>query len=116
MGSLPSNKEGAVGYTHHAGIDAQNLKINGTQVTATAAELNALDGITATVTEINKLAGAGAVVASGTQQAHVANASVAHDLNATFSDTEVETALNALGTKINSILTALEAFGVNATS
>ena len=37
----------------------------------------------------------------------VAAASTAHALNATFSDTEVETALNALGAKINSILTVL---------
>ena len=45
------------------------------------------------------------------QQATIADASVAHALNATFSDTEVEAALNALGTKINSILTVLEAHG-----
>lgn len=56
------------------------------------------------------------VVAQGTRQAHVADASVAHALNATFSDTEVEGALNALGTKINSILAALEEFGINASS
>lgn len=29
-----------MGYTHHDGIDAKNLKINGTQITASAAELN----------------------------------------------------------------------------
>lgn len=39
----------------------------------------------------------------------VTNASTAHALNATFSDTEVEAALNALGTKINQILAALKA-------
>lgn len=33
----------------------------------------------------------------------VVNASTAHALNSTFSDTEAETALNALGTKINSV-------------
>ena len=38
------------------------------------------------------------------------------DLNSTFSDTEVEAALNALGTKINSILASLEAFGIHKTS
>ena len=37
----------------------------------------------------------------------ITDASVAHALNAVFSDTEVETALNALGTKINAILAAL---------
>lgn len=39
-------------------------------------------------------------------------ASGAHALNATFSDTEVEAALNLLGTKINAIITALEANGI----
>ncbi len=43
------------------------------------------------------------------QPAHIADASVAHALNAVFDDTEVEAALNALGTKINAILLALEA-------
>lgn len=45
-------------------------------------------------------------------QAHVTNASVAHALNSTFSDTEAEAALNALGTKINAILLVLEAHGL----
>lgn len=48
------------------------------------------------------------------QQTHVADASTAHALAAIFSDTEVEAALNALGTKINSILDVLEAFGLMA--
>lgn len=48
----------------------------------------------------------------GSAQAHIADASVAHALNATFSDTEVEGALNTLGGKINSILAALEAHGL----
>lgn len=46
----------------------------------------------------------------------IADASTAHALNATFSDTEVETALNALGTKINSILSVLEYHGLVKTS
>lgn len=58
----------------------------------------------------------GKPVAAGTQAAHIADASTAHALNATFSDTEAEAALNALGTKINSILDALEAFGILAAS
>lgn len=33
-----------MGYTHFDGVDAANLKINGTEVTATAAEINATDG------------------------------------------------------------------------
>lgn len=48
------------------------------------------------------------------QQAVIADASVAHALNATFSDTEVEAALNALGTKVNAILDVLEAHGLMA--
>lgn len=46
----------------------------------------------------------------------VSAASVAHALNATFSDTEVEAALNALGTKINSIRTILINNGLMAAS
>lgn len=72
--------------------------------------------ITATATEINKLTGAGAALASGTQAANITDASTAHALNATFSDTEVEAALNALGTKINAIIDALEAFGISASA
>lgn len=48
----------------------------------------------------------------GVAQAHIADASTAHALNATFSDTEAEAALNALGTKINAILAVLEAHGL----
>jgi len=84
-------------------VDATTLKKGGTAITPTAVELN-------------KLAGAGAVVASGTQQSTVADASVAHALNATFSDTEVEAALDALGVKINTLLASLEAFGINASA
>jgi hypothetical protein len=73
-------------------------------------------GLTASAAEINKLDNAGAVVASGTQNAHIADASTSHALNATFSDTEAEAALNALGVKINAILAALEAFGINASA
>jgi hypothetical protein len=51
-----------------------------------------------------------------TQAANITDASTAHALNATFSDTEVETALNALGTKINAILAALEGAGIVASS
>lgn len=68
-------------------------------------ELTALDAITD-----------GGTIAVGTTAANITNASVAHALNATFSDTEVEAALNALGTKINSILTALKAFKIVASS
>lgn len=47
--------------------------------------------------------------ASGTANEAIADAVTAHALNATFSDTEVEAALNALGVKINAIIAALEA-------
>lgn len=42
---------------------------------------------------------------TGATLAHLtADASTAHSLNPTFSDTEVETALNALGTKLNAVI------------
>jgi len=53
--------------------------------------------------------------AVGTQATAITDASTAHALNSTFSDTEVEAALNALGTKLNSALAALRAFGIVAT-
>ena len=43
--------------------DPTTLKVNGTTVTATAAELNALDGITSTCTELNILDGCTATAA-----------------------------------------------------
>ena len=48
------------------------------------------------------------------QQPHETDASAAHDLNATFNDTEVEAALDALGTKINALLDILESHGLMA--
>lgn len=48
------------------------------------------------------------------RQALVADAVVAHALNSTFSDTEAEAALDALGVKINAILDILEAHGLMA--
>ena len=56
------------------------------------------------------------VQVAGAQATKIADASVAHALNSTFSDTEVEAALNALGTKINALIDALEGFGVSASS
>ena len=50
------------------------------------------------------------------QAAHIVDASVAHALSSTFSNTEANTALNALGVKINSILVVLENKGLKATS
>lgn len=48
----------------------------------------------------------------GTDQAAITNASTAHTLNSTFSDTEVEAALNALGGKVNAILAVLRTAGM----
>ena len=47
-----------------------------------------------------------------TENVAIDDASVAHALNATFSDTEVEGALNALGTTVNEILDALRSSGI----
>lgn len=44
----------------------------------------------------------------GTKSNHIADASTAHTISATFSDTEIKAALDALGTKINAIIKALE--------
>jgi hypothetical protein len=49
------------------------------------------------------------VAALDTAAEAITNASTSHALNAVFSDTEVEAALDALGTKINAILAALRA-------
>lgn len=68
-------------------------------------ELAALDAITD-----------GGTIAVGTPVSKITDASVAAALNSTFSDTEVEAALNALGSKINLIIDALEAFKISASS
>lgn len=54
--------------------------------------------------------------AASAPAAAIADASTAHALNSTFSDTEAEAALNALGTKINSIIAALEGVDILASS
>ncbi len=48
------------------------------------------------------------------QPANITAATTGHALNATFSDTQVEAALNALGTKINQVLTTLDNLGLTA--
>ncbi len=58
----------------------------------------------------------GAMDVNATQVAHLADVSEAHALNATFSDTEVEAALDALGVAINAVLVTLETFGLHASS
>ena len=58
----------------------------------------------------------GKITAAGTQAAAIADASEAHALNSTFSDVEVETALNALAAKLNDALAALRGAGIIASS
>ena len=55
-------------------------------------------------------------VTPAAQQAHIADADTSHNLSATYSDTEVEAALDALATKINAIIAVFETFGDTATS
>lgn len=52
----------------------------------------------------------------GPQAAAIDDATTEHALNSTFSDTEVEAALDALGTTVNSVLAALRDLGVIAGS
>ena len=83
-------------------------------ITADAAEINKLDGLATTKTELGKLAGAGAIVATGTQQAHEADAKVDYATPDLDTEAEIITAFNTTNGKINAILAALEAFGINA--
>ncbi len=66
--------------------------------------------------EVRVLTGGSITPNSGTQASHITNASVSHSLNATFSDTEVEGALDALGGKINAIIAAIQGAGIVAAS
>lgn len=52
----------------------------------------------------------------GRQQNHIVDAIEAHVLNATFDNTEVQYALDQLGSRMNVILAALEAHGIVASS
>ena len=79
-----------------------------------------------------KVESGGAITADGTQASHIADASTSHsitdpadapaDADALRDDLvanaipDIESALDALGTKINSILDALEGVGITATS
>jgi hypothetical protein len=75
-----------------------------------------IGGITASAAEINKLDGAGALVASGTQHAHVDDAKVDYTTGNLDAEAEIITAFNTTNGKINAILAALEAFGINASA
>lgn len=58
----------------------------------------------------------GSPLAVGAQQPTITDAATDTTLNATYSNTEVAAAINALGTKINAVLAALEANGVLASA
>lgn len=99
-------------------VTAGGLTVTAGGITVTAGDLTM--GASSTVEipatgAINMAAGA-ELQADGTQASHIADADVAHDVNATFSDTEVEAALDALGGKINAILAVLEGIGATAIS
>ncbi len=70
------------------------VKVGGVLIDATTA----VPGLTASAAELNKLDGAGDVVASGTAAAHIA------DLGNTATGTQIATAVNAL-------IDVVEAFG-----
>ena len=75
-------------------------------------ELTAADLVT--LLEAEGWAFAGTLTFPGNIQSNITDANVSHALNPVFSDTEVEAALDALGAKINAVLTALDGFGVTA--
>lgn len=88
------------------------MAINSTLADAIAESKNS-GQVPAALTQLAAVT-SGAVIANGTTVVKITDASVAHALNSTFSDVEVETALNALGTKINLLIDALEAFKLSA--
>ena len=49
-----------------------------------------------------------------TQQANITAAEASHDLDAAYNETQMEAALDALGSKINEILTALDNLNLTA--
>ena len=99
------------GYTHNEGFSS---KSNGYAVGKAGSESTVIaqDGtlyqkkveITATAAELNKLASAGAVVASGTQATLITDPT-----GGTTTDAEARAA-------VNSIIDALQAFGIVKTS
>lgn len=97
---------------------AAGLKLAGTLVTSTAAELNKLDGV-------------GSAVASGTQAANIPDMAIVYTSNdpsitpdgsVTFADGSTPTvaelleAVEELTAKVNLLIAATEAFGITASS
>jgi hypothetical protein len=79
-----------------------------------------ITGLTASVAELNKLTGSGTLVPSGTAAAHIVAAKVDYADDGTANDLDTDArrvaAMNAANAKINSILVALETFGITASS
>jgi hypothetical protein len=75
------------------------------------------DELTEAITDGDLMDTAGTVAAMNAafiagQGAAIADASEAHALNAVFSDTEVEGALNTIAGKLNDVLAALRSFNI----
>lgn len=68
----------------------------------------------ASADEMNLLSGAGDAIASGTQVANIANAKVDYTTGDLDTEAEIIAAVNATNGKINDILAALLAFGIMA--
>lgn len=62
------------------------------------------------------IASGGIISAAGTQANHITDATASHTVSETFGASEIKGFLDALGGKINSILTALEGVGILKTS
>jgi hypothetical protein len=75
-------------------MDVQDLKLNGTVVTSTAAELNKLTSVTATTAELNKLAGATATTAEINKLAGLTSTTA--ELNKLTGVTSTATEINKL--------------------
>ena len=112
-------------YDASAGtLDVKKLAIGGTEVTASAAELNILDGVTATATELNILDGVTKTAAQinalpVVEQAAVADIATADaaaqgDAYAKADVESIRTLSNANKAKINAILAALRAANIIA--
>ena len=102
LDSLSSN--GNVNITQHNG-STTGLQLNGTLITATANEINKLDGVTATTAEINTLAGITATTneinkLSGVT-ASTAELNILDGVTATYAEINVLDGITATTTELN---------------
>ncbi len=58
----------------------------------------------------------GSITNDGTQATNIADADTSHALTDSFDDEESEAALDALATKLNAVIAALEGVGILASS